>query len=159
MEEEEESSLRDQPLGRYDESYDNYLKYCDIFSKAPWMTSNYDKANMKNTFKFAGSSLTKGKFFSGGTSFVVGAPKANNYRGAVYVCKDCFGRNKFASGHMTVEGIQMGEGFGTSAAACDINGDGFDDLIVGAPTFSSGRSSKNMGRVHVFINAARKLSK
>ena len=100
------------------------------------MTSNYDKANMKNTFKFAGTSLTKGKFFSGGTSFVVGAPKANNYRGAVYVCKDCFGRNRFASGHMTVEGIQMGEGFGTSAAACDINGDGFDDVVVGAPLHS-----------------------
>ena len=119
---------------------------------------------MINNFKFTGISLTRGKFFTGGkTSIVVGAPKVDNYRGAVYVCQDCFKTDiKQSPKHMTVSGLQMGEGFGTSAAACDINGDGFDDLIVGAPTFSSGRSSKNMGRVHVFINAAgatRKLFK
>ena len=31
---------------------------------------------------------------------------------------------------------QMGENFGAAFAACDINGDRRDDLIVGAPRYS-----------------------
>ena len=52
------------------------------------MTSDDDKSSMRNGFKFTGVSLTRGKFFNGGKlTFAVGAPKDNNYRGAVYVCK------------------------------------------------------------------------
>ena len=31
--------------------------------------------------------------------------------------------------------FQMGEGFGSAVAACDLNGDGADDLIVGSPMY------------------------
>ena len=34
---------------------------------------------------------------------------------------------------------QMGENFGAAFAACDINGDRRDDLIVGAPRYSKDR--------------------
>ena len=52
----------------------------------------------------------------------------------------------------SVEGEQMGEGFGSAVAACDINRDGLDDIIVGAPTFSSRRQNLNTGKVYVLIN-------
>ena len=45
----------------------------------------------------------------------------------------------------------MGEGFGWSVSTCDLNGDGFDDLVVGAPTYAPNRFSYNSGRIHVFI--------
>ena len=52
----------------------------------------------------------------------------------------------------SVEGEQMGEGFGSAVAACDINRDGLDDIIVGAPTFASRRQDLNTGKVYVLIN-------
>ena len=45
----------------------------------------------------------------------------------------------------------MGESFGWSVSTCDLNGDGYDDLVVGAPTFAPNRFSYNSGRAHVFI--------
>ena len=53
--------------------------------------------------------------------------------------------------HMTLKGQQMGETFGHAVAACDINGDGRDDLIVGAPTYALDQYQYNVGRVHVFV--------
>lgn len=50
-----------------------------------------------------------------------------------------------------VEGEQMGESFGSALAACDINRDGLDDLIVGAPTYASRRNNLNTGKVYVLI--------
>jgi len=131
-------------------------------NNAPWVTTDTDTSTMKNTFKSAGYSLTTGSFFSGNPkSYVVGAPKANNYRGSVYVCPECFGerfdrarlnvRFPEATSNLEVIGLQMGEGFGSAIAACDISGDGRDDLIVGAPNHSPRRQMFNVGRIHIFI--------
>jgi hypothetical protein len=35
-----------------------------------------------------------------------------------------------------VQGDQPGEKFGSAATACDVTGDGLDDLIVGAPFYT-----------------------
>ncbi len=35
-----------------------------------------------------------------------------------------------------VGGEQPGEMFGTAVAACDLNGDGLDDLVIGAPFYT-----------------------
>ena len=51
-----------------------------------------------------------------------------------------------------MEGEQLGESFGSALAACDINRDGLDDLIVGAPTFANRRTNLNTGKVYVLIN-------
>lgn len=50
----------------------------------------------------------------------------------------------------------MGDYFGSSLLAIDINGDNCDDVIVGAPlnTKRSGtaRTGYDEGRIHVYIN-------
>ena len=65
--------------------------------------------------------------------------------------KSCFKPNTLTQ-PPAVEGTQMGESFGSAVAACDINRDGRDDLIVGAPTFASRRQNLNTGKVYVLIN-------
>jgi hypothetical protein len=48
-------------------------------------------------------------------------------------------------------GMQMGEYFGWSVATADLNGDGFDEIIVGAPLFST-RDKIEKGRIFIYKN-------
>lgn len=47
------------------------------------------------------------------------------------------------------DGAQIGENFGASLVAADINGDGFSDLVVGAPMYSM-PDAFDMGKVVVY---------
>ena len=46
--------------------------------------------------------------------------------------------------------LQMGSFFGSVLCAADVNGDSLDDLLVGAPMFSTNNTEE--GRVYVYIN-------
>ena len=61
--------------------------------------------------------------------------KDGNVVGAVFLCQDCF----INSGGKVFEigGFQYGEKFGYSLCPVDVNGDGYDDLVVGAPFYSA----------------------
>ena len=53
----------------------------------------------------------------------------------------------------TAEGNQAEAHFGASVAtAGDVNGDGYDDVIVGAPGFDNGQT--NEGRVYIYLGSA-----
>jgi hypothetical protein len=57
-----------------------------------------------------------------------------------------------ASASWTAEGNQTGAVFGWSVAcAGDVNGDGYSDVIVGAPQYSNGQTSE--GRAFVFLGS------
>ena len=47
---------------------------------------------------------------------------------------------------------QIGAYFGHTVIGADLNDDGFDELIVSAPLFTSGTRSYDQGRVFVFWN-------
>lgn len=47
-------------------------------------------------------------------------------------------------------GEAMGDGYGSSLAAADINGDGFDDLLVGAPR----AGDMDTGRIYVYLGSS-----
>jgi hypothetical protein len=51
-----------------------------------------------------------------------------------------------------IEGDQHGARLGASLAAADVNGDGFGDLVVGAPGASAGTPGE--GRVHVYLGSS-----
>lgn len=46
------------------------------------------------------------------------------------------------------KGLQFGEYFGAALAAGDINNDGYDDLIIGAPYYTN--EKYNEGRIFVY---------
>ncbi len=55
--------------------------------------------------------------------------------------------------HMPIDGTKMGEYFGASLLAVNINNDEYTDLIVGAPFFSaSGQFNGDKGRAYVYIS-------
>ena len=58
--------------------------------------------------------------------------------GATYICPNCFGDGEEGTFTKTqkISGYQIGERFGHSLCAVDINGDGYDDLVIGAPLHS-----------------------
>ena len=84
-----------------------------------------------------GASFAKGNFFKFNQDlehFVVGAPNADRLQGRVYICHDCFGTKSKRNGRqLQAPNPQHGERFGAAVAAVDIDGDGYDDVVVGAP--------------------------
>jgi len=117
-----------------------------------------------NLGKLAGYSVSRGMFLGKEKplSYILGAPRADLSKGAVYLCTDCFGQDisntffaelkvdyKSFTDH---DHLHMGEEFGMAVAACDVSGDGKDDLLVGSPGYSESGEHYNTGRVHVFLS-------
>ncbi|XP_004716955.2 integrin alpha-5 [Echinops telfairi] len=84
-----------------------------------------------------------------GQDFVAGVPKGNLTYGYVTILNGSNIRSLY-----NFSGEQMASYFGYSVAATDINGDGLDDLLVGAPLLmertADGRAQE-VGRVYIYL--------
>ncbi|XP_045066799.1 integrin alpha-3-like isoform X1 [Coregonus clupeaformis] len=85
---------------------------------------------------------------------VTGAPKDNkdDAKGSVILTvKEKSGSGDQLKPYLTLRGEQMGSYFGNSLAVADLNNDGWNDLIVGAP-FYFDRKKELGGAVYVYMN-------
>ena len=126
-----------------------------VIAEGAWL-NDYDATSL-TAFKKdphimdqTGNAMIQGNFFANDQEsehFAIGAPKANRLTGRVYVCYKCFypkaerkdGDKGNPSFQVEVESSQKqtGERFGAAVAAVDVDGDGIDELVIGAPLYSS----------------------
>lgn len=99
-------------------------------------------------YSYVGMSVAAGRFFeSNETFFASGAPRTNLH-GAVYVFRRR--RNvQVMDISLIIAGEQFGSSFGYEILVADVNKDGFDDLIVGAPFYYNDTEG---GAVYVYYN-------
>nr|XP_020448817.1 integrin alpha-5-like isoform X1 [Monopterus albus] len=99
---------------------------------------------------YMGYSVAGGEFSGDNEEdFITGVPKGLMLYGLVSILD---GRNMKSLLNLT--GEQMGSYFGYAVAAIDINSDGHDDLVVGAPTFMRRGFSghlEELGKVYVYL--------
>ncbi|GAB6022617.1 hypothetical protein CHUAL_006712 [Chamberlinius hualienensis] len=114
------------------------------------------KSPKSDLTSYYGFSVTSGYFMDNGeVQFVIGAPKQETnkiskdfYKGKVFMLNP--DNNDIYTGDNLI-GEQMGEYYGASVCAVDLNNDQLDDLLVGAPLYSA-FDYGDEGRVYVYIN-------
>ncbi|CAL4109248.1 unnamed protein product, partial [Meganyctiphanes norvegica] len=99
-------------------------------------------------YSYLGYSVTAGRYFGNHMSYVGGAPRSNGTGQVVF-----FNRVRIGESLLNVELILDGEmfasSFGFELCGLDINNDGMDDLVVGAPFYHTKHSS---GAIYVYTN-------
>ncbi|XP_071418731.1 integrin alpha-6 isoform X1 [Pithys albifrons albifrons] len=100
---------------------------------------------------YLGFSLDSGKGIvsQDETTFVSGAPRAN-HSGAVVLLKKEKNQRALSLEHV-FEGEGLASSFGYDVAVVDLNSDGWQDIVVGAPQYFD-RSGDIGGAVYVYIN-------
>uniref|UniRef100_A0A3Q3LFW3 Integrin, alpha 6a n=1 Tax=Mastacembelus armatus TaxID=205130 RepID=A0A3Q3LFW3_9TELE len=101
----------------------------------------------------SGYSITSSR----GLTVVAGAPRANHSGAVVLLKKDSKASTRLSVEH-TLHGPGLASSFGYDVAVVDLNGDGWQDIVVGAPQFYM-KDRDIGGAVYVYINEAGRWEK
>ncbi|CAB3220791.1 unnamed protein product [Arctia plantaginis] len=104
--------------------------------------------------EYFGYSVESGIFQQNGTVlYIGGAPRAELGRGKVLIIEPPTSELNPLNIKLKLLGPQIGSYFGASLCCTDINNDGLDDLLVGAPTFvkKDGGLPYDQGAVFIYI--------
>ncbi|XP_040605757.1 integrin alpha-IIb isoform X2 [Mesocricetus auratus] len=110
----------------------------------------FDSSNPLYFDSYQGYSVAVGEFDGdlSTTEYVFGAPSWSWTLGTVEILDSYYQRLH------QLHGEQMASYFGHSVAVTDVNGDGRDDLLVGAPLYMEHRADRKLaevGRVYLFL--------
>ncbi|XP_054888668.1 integrin alpha-6-like [Poeciliopsis prolifica] len=108
---------------------------------------------------YLGFSMAVGQALTnkGQLTVVAGAPRAY-YSGAVVLLKKGSKDRRDMLEEFTLKGEGLASSFGYDLTVLDLNGDGWDDIVVGAPQYFE-KDSEIGGAVYVYINKAGKWNK
>uniref|UniRef100_A0A673LD46 Integrin alpha-6-like n=1 Tax=Sinocyclocheilus rhinocerous TaxID=307959 RepID=A0A673LD46_9TELE len=101
---------------------------------------------------YLGFSLDSGKMLTkrGQLTIVAGAPRAN-HSGAVVLLKKDDVKSSMMTAEYILEGAGLASSFGYDLAVLDINGDGWQDIVVGAPQYFI-KDGDIGGAIYVYLN-------
>uniref|UniRef100_A0A8C5PTR3 Integrin subunit alpha 6 n=1 Tax=Leptobrachium leishanense TaxID=445787 RepID=A0A8C5PTR3_9ANUR len=106
-----------------------------------------------NANSYLGFSLDTGKGITSKDelTFVAGAPRAN-HSGAVVLLKKEAPHERMLSAVHIFEGEGLASSFGYDVAVVDLNSDGWQDIVVGAPQHFDKNDKEIGGAIYVYIN-------
>ncbi|XP_062993445.1 integrin alpha-3 [Elgaria multicarinata webbii] len=106
--------------------------------------------DQKNAYSYLGYSIEAGAavLHEQENTIITGAPR-NNHIGAVFLMAN--DNIRTFQNKLMISGEQVGSYFGSSIALADLNKDGWQDLIVGAPYYFDRKEEKG-GAVYVYMN-------
>ncbi|MCJ7489550.1 MAG: FG-GAP-like repeat-containing protein [Thermoplasmata archaeon] len=133
-----------------------YLGSSSGLSAMPSWTAESDQVDAAFGWSVASAGDVNGDDFD---DVVVMAPQYDNGEmdeGRVYLYSGS-SLGLSATSSWIAEGNQVDAGFGWSAASAgDVNNDGYDDVVVGAPSYDNGEMSE--GRAYLYLGSASGLS-
>ncbi|XP_046404267.1 integrin alpha-4-like [Ischnura elegans] len=130
------------------------LPYSNYIASKPFLTKEMSHE------AYFGYSISSGKFSQvNKTMYVASAPRSNSLKGKVFIFDFPENPGEPISMRFELEGSQLGEYFGYSLCVVDLDSDGLDDLVIGAPYHTLDDNTKDIhkhswdeGRIYVYMN-------
>uniref|UniRef100_A0A673ACU9 Integrin alpha-2 domain-containing protein n=1 Tax=Sphaeramia orbicularis TaxID=375764 RepID=A0A673ACU9_9TELE len=140
------------------EQKNNTLVKMEVYDDGPYEVGDENVLNPElvpvPANSYLGFSLDSGHSITWrrGLTVVAGAPRANHSGAVVLLRKDSETSNRLSEEYI-LYGPGLGSSFGYDVAVVDLNHDGWQDIVVGAPQFYM-KDRDIGGAVYVYINKA-----